>query len=187
MEKLKENEYPEEWAQGHCWHGKVSVHFDYASAGWVTFSLTALGEGEWVTVDMSFFDSPFHYMFEWLNAVADGKLPAVFYVDEEGQLKKFIARRYEQNENQDTIEFRILDVDYEEKNAETCFLLIAERKQLLEQWTRKLEDWLLHDYDPEQWDRYGADTETLKQIQEHPEGLLRMLDIKSLKEKINLL
>lgn len=189
MNKLTENEYPEKWTQAGYWHRKVSVHFDYAEAGWVSFSLTSEGSSSWTTVDMSAcMGSPFHDMLDWLDTVADGKLPAVFYVDEEGHMKKFIAKKCEQNELQDAIEFRVLDAEYgKEENGETCFLLITERKQLLGQWTRKLEDWLLHDYEPSEWDTYGAGEETRRKIQEHPEGLLRMLDIQSLKEKINRL
>ena len=180
MKPLGPLEYPKNWESTCLWDGKISVHFGYPAHGWVRLSLLATAFGGSVVIDLSEVFDPFWEMVGWLKTIADDNLPASFKVDEEGNYKEFIVSRYAGHYAQcSDIEFRVSGDFWNEQNGEVeqrCYFLTrATRKQLLGEFTRRLESWLANDYEPDCW--LGADPNDLSRD-------LRNLDLAGLKLKI---
>ena len=128
---------------------------------------------------------PFWDMIDWLKSIADNELPASFKIDEEGQYKELIARPYSGRYSDDAdIELRINgDFWNEEKKEiqEGChFLSRAKRSQLLDEFVRRLDQWLREDYDPNGWNRSWREDEP-----DNPLTDLINLDIKGIKAKMD--
>lgn len=185
MKILGTCEYPEDWETSFLGIGKISIHFGYASSGWILLSVIA-GCNQSLTLHLSYVYDPFSEMVDWLNMLADGDLPAILDIDEEGIQKRLIVRSYEGRYSESAdVEFRIAgdywDDDAKEYKKGTHLLVRTKRLQLLSEFTRRLDQWLNEDYEPKEWDRYGLDEGA------HPDIDLRKLDIKGLKSKVKKL
>jgi hypothetical protein len=190
MKLCEPNGYPESWEKDFGWDGKLSVHFGYPSCGWVLMSVLSTGCLQHLTIHLSDAFDPFWEMVDWLKAIADDNLPACLKIDEEGQCKELIVRRYQGRRSKYAdIEFRINGDYWDEKSRESkqgCFFLsLAMRSQLLHEFTRRLERWLSEDFDPNSWNAgwsedgpYNPD-DPINALWD-----LRNLDIAGLKEKI---
>jgi hypothetical protein len=182
--KMKANEYPENWeSEPIHWRDRISVHFGYAQAGWITLSILPAGRGDGATADLSYVYSPFTDMLGWLEKIAEGEVPLSFDIDQEGSIKRFIVRPYHGNSCKDDIEFRIVWFSYDEseENGETCFLTRLTRRELLNEFVYRFEEWRKNDYDPDEWDFYGMDTDEKEDASN--KGLKNIV-LQNLKEKI---
>jgi len=138
------------------WNGKISSHFGFASHGWVLLSLLTTAYNGSVIIYLSDTYDPFWDMVDWLKAIAANKLPATFKIDEEGCYKELIVRPYTGRFSEDVdIEFRVIgdtwDEEKQEAKEECRFLCRAKRSQLIDEFVRRLEQWLKEDYDPNEW------------------------------------
>jgi len=149
--------YPDDWETRWHWNGKISVQFGYASYGWVMLSLmTNASLNSSLVIHLSDVYPPFEDMIDWLKAIANNKTPVSFKIDEEGCYKELIVRPYSGRYSEDVdIEFRIIgdtwDAEKKEVQEECVFLCRAKRSQLLDEFVRRLEQWLKEDYDPNEW------------------------------------
>jgi len=167
------------------WNGKISSHFGFASHGWVLLSLLTTAYNGSVIIYLSDTYDHFWDMVDWLKAVAANKLPATFKIDEEGCYKELIVRPYTGRFSEDVdIEFRVIgdtwDKEKQEAKEECRFLCRAKRPQLLDEFVRRLEQWLKEDYDPNEW------YQTWRQNNpDDPLTDLRNLDIAGLRARTN--
>jgi hypothetical protein len=184
MKRLASQNYPENWESSCLWDGKLSIHLGYPSDGWILLSLLTTAYNGHLVIHCSDTFDPFWDLIDWLKAIADGRLPASFKINEEGQYKELVVRPYcgRFSEYSD-IEFRI-NGDYRDDETkeikEGCYFLArARRSQLLDQFTRRLEQWLREDYDFDGWNR-GREEDAPA----NPYADLGNLDIGGLKAKI---
>jgi hypothetical protein len=137
------------------------VHFGYAQYGWVALSL--LGGGVWTkaVVSLSHVYDPFDDLLAWLHSVADGALPAVLTINEEGSRQRLEVRSYTGRYAADSdIEFRVTELDgggLDLPGTPCRMLLRTTRAQLLQEFTHRLAAWLQHDYVADDWSRVDPD------------------------------
>ncbi len=180
MKMMGPREYPKDWSSSCLWDGKISVHLGYPSHGWVLLSLLTTAYNGSLVIHLSEVFDPFWEMVDWLKAIAEGNLPASFTIDEEGRCKEFIASSLAVESAQGSdIEFRVngdfWNQEKEQLEERCCFLTKATRKQLLDEFSSRLESWLSRDYDQAGW--LGGDPDILCWD-------LRKLDLEGLKQSI---
>lgn len=162
----------------------MSVQFGYPADGWVLLSLLTTAYNGSLTIHLSDTYDPFWDLIDWLKAIAGHELPASFKIDEEGNYKELIVRSYQGKYSEYAdIEFRI-NGDYWDEEAkeirEGCYFLSrAMRSQLLHEFTRRLDQWLMEDYDSNGWNRSWREDDP-----ENPFTDLKNLDIAGLKAKM---
>lgn len=184
MQRFGSKDYPDDWESSCLWNGKISVHLGYPEHGWISLSLLSTAYNGHLVVHCSDVYDPFWNLIDWLKAIAENRLPASLKIDEEGEYKEFIVRPYNGRylEYAD-IEFRIIgsfwDDNTKEEKEGCYFLSRAMRVQFLEQFTRRLEQWLREDYDLEGWNSTWREDDPT-----NPFTNLRNLDIAGLKEII---
>ena len=153
--------YPEDWESCGLWDRPLSVHLGYAQYGWVALSL--LGAGVWAkaVVRLSNVYDPFDNLLAWLHSVADGALPAVLTINEEGSRQRLEVRSYTGRYAADSdIEFRVTELDgggLDLPGTPCRMLLRTTRAQLLQEFTHRLAAWLQHDYVADDWSRVDPD------------------------------
>jgi hypothetical protein len=162
---------------------KIKVAFSYPSAGWVLMALLVTNYNQNLVVHCSDVFEPFTDLVNWLHKLADGNLPANFEIDEEGIVKHFVVEQAESQE--DTVEFRVegdrwdqQKQDYEFSHFIRCKL---RRSQILGEFTRRLQEWLAHEYDPFKFgNRNERDLE-----EDYGFDLRQDIDIEKLAAKVN--
>ena len=176
MRQSNADGYPDDWESCGLWDRPLSVHLGYAQYGWVALSL--LGGGVWTKaiVSLSNVYDPFDNLLAWLYSVADGALPAVLVINEEGSRQRLEVRRYTGRYAPDSdVEFRVTELDWDglELPGEPYRMLLrTTRVQLLDEFTRRLSAWLQLDYvaddwypmDPNQFETSTEFAEALKQV-----------------------
>lgn len=191
MRQSNADGYPEDWESCGLWDRPLSVHLGYAQYGWVALSL--LGGGVWTKaiVSLSYVYDPFDNLLAWLYCVADGALPAVLTINEEGSRQRLEVRRYTGRYAPDSdIEFRVTELDWDGRELPgTSFrmLLRTTRVQLLDEFTRRLSAWLQHDYVTDDW--YHLDQDQFETWAEFAEALERVdlrqrLDMSGLQQRM---
>lgn len=185
MKRCGPTGYPDDWESSGIWNGKISAHFGYPVDGWVLLSLLTTAYNGSLVIYLSDTYDPFWDMVDWLKSIAANELPASFKIDEEGQYKELIVRPYSGHYSDDAdIELRINgDFWDEEKKAiqEGCYFLSrAKRSQFLDEFVRRLDQWLQEDYDSNGWNRSWREDEP-----DNPFTDLINLDIAGIKARIN--
>ena len=134
---------------------------------------------------------PFDNLLAWLYCVADGALPAVLTINEEGSRQRLEVRRYTGRYAPDSdVEFRVTELDWDglELPGEPYRMLLrTTRVQLLDEFTRRLSAWLQLDYvaddwypmDPNQFETSTEFAEALKQV-----DLRQRLDMAALLQRM---
>lgn len=185
MKRCGPTGYPDDWESCCLWNGKISAHFGYPEDGWVLMSLLTTAYNGSLVIYLSDTYDPFWDMIDWLKAIADNKLPASLNINEEGSYKELIVRPYLgcYSEYAD-IELRVNgDFWDEDKKAsqERCYFLSrANRSQLIDEFTRRLDQWLREDYDPNGWNRSWREDNP-----DNPLTDLRNLDIAGIKARMS--
>ena len=180
--------YPDDWESCCLWDRPLSVHLGYAQYGWVALSL--LGAGVWAkaVVRLSNVYDPFDNLLAWLHSVADGALPAVLTINEEGNSQRLEVRRYTGRYAPDSdIEFRVTALDWDglELPSEPYQMLLrTTRVQLLDEFTRRLSAWLQHDYVADDW--YHLDQDQFETSTEFAEAL-KQVDLRQRLDMAGLL
>ena len=150
-------DYPESWEETCMWDGELSVHFGYASDGWVLMSLLTTAYLGHVVVHCSDAYDPFWDLVDWLEKIAKDDLPASFIIDEEGMTKKLIASAYVGFSSFSDMEFRVVEnswnSDTEKWEDSRQFLCRCTRVQLVHEFALRLKTWLRNDYDKSHWNR----------------------------------
>lgn len=147
---VKEHPYDSE-----RWDGFITVCFSHASAGWIQLWISGTAFLQHMTIYMSHVSDPFPEMIEWLEAVAENRLPASLAIDEEGVGKTLIALPLDDGR----IDLQIQDALYEEE-GEILFRMRVDRRQLVAEFVSKFELFVKDYYDKNQWE-FGRDLPTL--------------------------
>jgi hypothetical protein len=150
--------YPESWEETCMWDGELSVHFGYASDGWVLMSLLTTAYLGHEVVHCSDVYDPFWDLVDWLDKIAKNDLPASITIDEEGVTKDLIASEYSGRFSRfSDLEFRIVQnswsPDTEQWEKSRRFLCRCKRVQLVHEFASRLKRWLRYDYDKSHWNR----------------------------------
>lgn len=133
------------------WDGKITVCFSYAIAGWIQLWISGTSYLQHITLYTSHVFNPYPALIEWLEAVAENRLPARLAIDEEGVGKTLIALPLDDGR----IDMQIQDALYEE-DGEILFRMRVDRRQLVAEFVRKFELFLKDYYDKNQWE-FGHD------------------------------
>ena len=150
--------YPESWEENSLWDGELSVHFSYASDGWVLMSLLTTSYLGHEVVHCSDVYDPFWDLVDWLDKIVKNDLPASMTIDEEGEIKELIVSAYSGRFSKfSDIEFRIVqnswNSDTEQLEKSRRFLCRCKRVQLVHEFASRLKTWLRNDYDKSHWNR----------------------------------
>jgi hypothetical protein len=178
--------YPDNWESSCLWDGKVSVHFGYPEHGWVLLSVLTTSYNGSLVLQLSDAFDPFWDLIDWLKAVAGNNLPASFKIDEEGCYKELIVRPYSGRYSEySDIEFRINGNRWNNETSEweeQCFFIHrGKRVQFLDEFTKRLSQWLEEDYSPDGWNRSWREDDP-----DNPFCDLKNLDIRGLKQLIEV-
>lgn len=143
---VKSNPYDSE-----NWDGLITVCFSHASVGWIQLWISGTAFLQHMTIYMSHVSDPFLEMIQWLEAIAENRLPARLAIDEEGVGKTLVALPLDDGR----IDLQIQDALYEEE-GEILFRMRVDRRQLVAEFVRKFELFLQEYYDKNQWE-FGSD------------------------------
>jgi hypothetical protein len=147
------------------WHDKITVTFSYPRGGWVLLTLLTPAFNQHVVVYCTDVFHPFTDLFEWLNKLADSQLPADFTINEEGSHTTFTA--IDSGIEKDSIELFLT----QNGSKEPVLRCRANRVQVIREFLRRYEQWLVEDYDVMSFgEGHGFD--------------LRQIDISELKYKV---
>lgn len=141
------------------WEGDLSVCFSQASDGWVLMALLSTAYNQHHVAHCSNVFDPFWDLVDWLDAIADDRLPASIKIDEEGVFTRLTVLPY----RGDWLEFRAdrpsgwVEVSpgewgrEPEHAAERLILCRVRKYQLLAEFHRRLRDFIERDYSPRAW------------------------------------
>lgn len=146
------NQYPYDTP---CWDGLITVCFSHASAGWIQLWIGGTSFLQHVTIYTTHVYDPYPEMIEWLQAVAENRLPARLAIDEEGVGKTLIALPLDDGR----IDLQIQDT-LEEEDGEILFRMRVDRRQLVQEFVSKFELFIQSYYQEEQWE-HGCALRTL--------------------------
>jgi hypothetical protein len=143
------------------WAGKVTFSFSYPESGWIQWAITCTTFVQNVVISCSHAFDPFPQLFQWLEAIAAGRLPAETFIDEEGRVKLLRALPV----SQDEFVFEILEKywDKDTFKEQPIFLYTqVTRKQFLAEFVKAWEDFMSSRYDPGEWGPHGTNLSKLE-------------------------
>lgn len=150
--------YPPDWETWH-YSGRITVAIPPPRFGWTSLTLVGSWGGPIVVLNLSHRYDPFEDLLNWLVAVAEGRLPVWCEVDQEGVKRRLLALPSPIDAG--LIEFRVEGHAWSQRARREvwdCFLwLRLHRGQFVQEFSRRLHDWLAEDYRSDQWGRYGQD------------------------------
>ena len=141
--------------ENHAWSGKVTFSFSYPESGWLQWAVTCSAYVQNVVIACSNVFDPFPRLFKWLEAVADGQLPAETVIDEEGQEKLLRASPFEAGE----FIFEVLEADGDQDSSETGPIFLyaqVSRQQFVAEFVRQWDDFISSRYASEEWVSFGG-------------------------------
>ena len=142
------------------WTGKVTFSFGYPDAGWIQLAVTCTAYVQGIIIDVSAAFDPFPEFIHWLDAIAAGKLPAEFHIDEEGYGKTFRASPVNEGE----FLFEIGEWMWKEAKLEEEPLYMyaqVSKKQFLSEFLKRWDDFIQNLYDPAMWEDIGVQLSAL--------------------------
>ena len=123
------------------WNDKIAIALGYPRDGWLKMVWMTPVYNQLVSFDCSDVFQPFEDMVIWLEKIAANRLPATFYIDEEGEIKGITAAR--SHLEVDAIEIAIT-ADF---GAQQVFRCRTSRVDFIHEFIKRFEAWLDDDYD----------------------------------------